>query len=149
MDCSPGKRDLPKCGGTSSPQVRLWNSWLAITRPPDRCRHSPRCAVFVCSRDTARSSGLRHARAGTGSLQFSTGEMTQAGATAAEAVRSQVCDIGVAGRALYNVPYCFRRNVFSQIAPVLLTARKMNPAVTSQVVWNSVDIAFPSSITVP
>ena len=58
--------------------------WRTLTRPPDRVRHSPHCAVFVCSRETARSSGLIHARVELDLLQLSTGEMTQAGATAAE-----------------------------------------------------------------
>ena len=46
-------------------------------------------------------------------LQLSTGEMTQAGATTAEVVRCQVCDVGASGRALHDKPYRFRRDVFA------------------------------------
>ena len=50
-------------------------------------------------------------------LQLSAGEMTQAGATAAEVVRSQVCDVGAPGRALNNMPYRFRRDMFAPDRP--------------------------------
>ena len=50
-------------------------------------------------------------------LQFTTGEMTQAGAAAAEVVGGQVCDSRTSGRALHNVPYRFRREVFAPDRP--------------------------------
>ena len=37
-----------------------------ITRPPDRCRHSPRSLVSAYSPDIAQSSAPRHAPAETG-----------------------------------------------------------------------------------
>ena len=62
-------------------------------------------------------------------LQFTTGEMTQAGAAAAEVVGGQVCDSRTSGRALHNVPYRLRRNVFAPYGPGSADARKMNPVV--------------------
>src|SRR5580700_4825016 len=49
----------------------------AITRPPDRFRRSQRSAVSACSRDTARSSAPRHARAETESAPVLPGDVTE------------------------------------------------------------------------
>src|SRR5580693_6495419 len=62
-------------------------------------------------------------------LQFASGQMAQARATAAEVMGSEICDSGPPGSPLTTCQMALGVMCSPQIAPVLLTARKIKLVV--------------------